>query len=406
MVAKVDLIYIEGEGNIVESLKKWDSNESVISETSKTFSGQVFDFCKKNKLNTLAISYYKERISYQTKGFAAFSKPRYRLKGSLGYMVSQFLTGLRVLMLGLRYQPKYLHINNGITFFFMLAPLQLFNIHIIPHFHNTFWAKGFPPTSKAKKLFIKADAWFLKHIASSVVCCSPEIKEQIIEITRGRQCPTYIFKAQFYRKDFDNPLPPPAHNSKPFIVVFAGRIERDKGVFDILKIAEKLDHHQIIFHICGSGSALDDLKQALTEMPHLKDTVTIHGRLNRPALLDIYTKGHAVIVPTTSDFCEGLPMVAIESVLLGRPVITSKLSNALDVLGAAIVEAEPENINSYARAITLLSSNASLYKQKQASCHALREQFLNGKSGLDSLLNRTLIQDEFIDSEEIYQNEA
>ena len=54
-----------------------------------------------------------------------------------------------------------------------------------------------------------------------------------------------------------------------------------------------------------------------------------------------------VIVPTRSNFCEGMPATAAEAVLTGRPVLTSRLSNALDVLDGVVVESQPDDLDSY-----------------------------------------------------------
>lgn len=386
---KIDLIYVEGSGDIVEAMTRWYHNEDVISETSLTFSGQVFDFCKKNNLNTLGVSSFPQKKQVMFEGFSAFSQRKFTLSGAIGYHLSQILYGLYLIALCLRHRPKYLHVTNGATHWFMLAPLKLFGIKIFPQFHNTFWAKGYPPTSKVKRLFLALDAWFLKYIATRAICCSPEIKSQIEVMTNLKNCPTDVFKAQFYRSNFEAALAPPAHDSAVFNVVFAGRVEREKGVFDILDMAQLLKHAPIAFHICGGGSDLA-LLESECKTQQLESQVTIHGRLNRPALLSIYEQAHTVIVPTRSSFCEGLPMVAIEAILLGRPVITSSLSNALDVLGAAIVEAQPENTASYVDAIKQLKSDKTLYVTKQAACLPLREQFLDRKEGLAAVLEKTI----------------
>jgi glycogen synthase len=386
---KIDLIYIEGTGDIVEALTRWYKQEDVITETSKTFSGQVFDFCKKHQLNTLAISAYHQTKQVHFDGFSAYSQPKRMFKGSIGYHLSQVMYGFKLLFTAIRHRPKYLHVTNGATHWFMLAPLKLFNIKIFPQLHNTFWAKGYPPTGKIQRCLLNLDAWFFKCVADAAFCCSPEIQRQIAEITKGKSCPTYWFKAQFYSSNFESTLPPPEHSLRPFVIVFAGRIERNKGVFDLLNIANSLKNEKVIFHICGDGSDLEPLKEACAKQG-LTEQVFIHGKLQRPALIDIYTRGHAVIVPTRSEFCEGLPMVAIESVLLGRPVITSSLSNALDVLGTAIVEAEPENIKSYVNAIEQLMASQILYVQKQQACQALREQFLDNRQGLSNALDHSL----------------
>lgn len=386
---KIDLIYIELHGDVVEALTRWFNKEDLLSETSKTFSGQVFDFCKNKNLNTLAISAFSEEKSVNFKNFRAYSKPRLTFGGSIGYHLTQILFGIKILAIVIWHHPKYLHITTGTTHWFMLAPLKLFGIKIFPQFHNTFWPKGYPPLGRLQRIMLKLDAFFLKNIAKVAFCCSPEIKRQIEEITNKQNCPTYVFKAQFYRKNFQQPLPSPDIQAKPFVIVFAGRIERSKGVFDILSMAKQLKNENVLFHICGNGSDLDELKNACTES-NLDGNVKIHGRLNRPELLDIYSQCHAVIVPTRSGFCEGLPLVVIEGILVGRPVITSELSNALDVLGPAIMEAKAENIDSYVTAIKQLSSNLSLFNQKQEACHAFREQFLNGAEGLEKILDHSL----------------
>lgn len=387
---KFDLIYIEGSGDIVESLTRWHHQEDVITETSRTFSGQVFDFCKNNDLKTLAISAYNENKSVDFGDFCPYSRPKLMLKGGIGFHFSQILYGLNILATAIRYRPKYLHVTNGATHWFMLDPLKIFGIKIFPQFHNSIWAKGYQPTGRIKRTLIKLDAWFLKNIASAAICCSPEIARQIQLITSNKSCPIYVFKAQFYAHNFENLVPPPPHTHKPFVVVFAGRIDLNKGVFDILSMAEKLRDENVVFHICGDGPALNELTSACNQLG-LNDKIKIHGRLNRPDLLKIYQQGHTVIVPTRSGFCEGLPMVGIESILLGRPLITSELSNALDVLGVAIVEAEPENIDSYVRAIRCLASDKSLYQKTCVACLPIKAQFLDGTQGLTSVLQHTLI---------------
>lgn len=383
-------MYVEGAGDIVEALTRWHKQEDVLTETSKTFSGQVFDFCKKNKLNTLAISAFHQHKRVEVEGFSAYSKPKLTLRGGLGYHLSQMLYGSKIVATAIRHRPTYLHMTNGVTHWFMLAPLKLLGIQVFPQFHNTFWAKGYLPIGKIQRLLLKLDAWFLTHIATGAICCSPEIQLQIAEMTNGKSCPTYLFKAQFYKSNFEAPLPPPPHASQPFTVVFAGRIERNKGVFDILKMANILKNEAVTFHICGGGSDLVALEAACKQLALVN--VKIHGRLLRPALLDIYSQGHAVLVPTRSDFCEGLPMVAIEAVLLGRPVITSSLSNALDVLGPAIVEALPENVESYVHAIRQLITDKALFEQRHLACLVLRTQFLDEKESLTNVLELSLIR--------------
>jgi len=153
----------------------------------------------------------------------------------------------------------------------------------------------------------------------------------------------------------------------------------------LLDIAERLLNENVKFDICGEGAALDELK-LICRQRGLENHVTIHGKLQRIQFLSLYTSAHVVIVPTRSDFCEGMPMVIAEAVLIGRPIITTRLSNAMDVVNGVIVEALPENIDSYIQSIRYLKSNPVYYLSLCRNCLPLRAQFLDGKLGLESVL--------------------
>jgi glycosyltransferase involved in cell wall biosynthesis len=165
----------------------------------------------------------------------------------------------------------------------------------------------------------------------------------------------------------------------PFRVIFVGRAERNKGVLDIVAMAERLREHSgmpIVFEVCGDGNALPELRRIVQEK-RLGDIVIVHGRLPQSELFQLYSRAHAVIVPTRSDFCEGLPAVCAEAVLSGLPIITSRLSNAIPVLGPALMEAEPENIESYVGAILRLAEDKATYSRLCNACPGLARQFLD-----------------------------
>ena len=119
---------------------------------------------------------------------------------------------------------------------------------------------------------------------------------------------------------------------------------------DIARIASDLRTRapvQVIFDVCGDGPALPDLAK-IVEQERLTDVVIIRGRLEREALLDVYAKSHMAIVPTRSNFTEGMPQRLRQAVLSGLPVITSQVANAFDVIGPATIRAETDDTESYA----------------------------------------------------------
>jgi glycosyltransferase involved in cell wall biosynthesis len=122
----------------------------------------------------------------------------------------------------------------------------------------------------------------------------------------------------------------------------------------------------------------------------LTDEVIIHGRLERDALLGVYARCHAVIVPTRSNFTEGMPQVCAEAVLSGVPVVTSEVTNAFDVIGAATVQAETDDVASYVNAILSMGENPSLYERLQSECPKLAVQFLDRSQSYPAALDRLL----------------
>ena len=145
----------------------------------------------------------------------------------------------------------------------------------------------------------------------------------------------------------------------------------------------------IVFEVCGDGDALSELRQIVDDK-NLGDIVVIRGRLERPELLQAYARAHAIIVPTRSDFCEGLPMVCAEAMLAGLPLITSRLSNAIPVLGPALIEADPENIESYVQAILQLAENRVLYEKLSVACPDLAGQFLDRSQSFSAAIDRLI----------------
>ncbi|MEQ1546242.1 glycosyltransferase, partial [Methyloglobulus sp.] len=388
--ARFDIMYVEGPGDVVESFRRWNSQEDVLTETSRTYSGQFFDFCKINNLKTYVISYHDQAKLEITPQFHVENLPKLVLGSGVLYHLSQILYGLRLVAIAIRLRPTYLDVTSGVTYWFVLSPAKLFGIKIISHLHNGFWPNGYRPTGLGKRVLLALDGWFFRRIAAMALCVSPEIQRQIEAIAGKSHAPIYQFRGQFYRKDFEHPPASLPHNQRPFNIVFAGRVERDKGVFDLLAMAEQLRNDGVTFEICGGGSALEELKQECTNRG-LGDIISISGNLQRPQLLAAYARAHIVIVPTRSDCAEAFAKVAAEAILMGRPAICSSVVPAIEVLKNAVIAVTADDLDGYVNAIKQLLSNSKDYESLCQNCPSLREQFLDGAQGLTSVLQKNVL---------------
>jgi glycosyltransferase involved in cell wall biosynthesis len=181
-------------------------------------------------------------------------------------------------------------------------------------------------------------------------------------------------------------------DTKPFRVLFVGRVEGNKGVFDVLEMAATLKAvhpDSFAFDLCGSGSALAEVRKTV-EARRLEDVVTVHGRLDRPELLEQYARCHMVIVPTRSNFVEGFAMVAAEAVLMGRPILSNPVVPACEVLGPAAVLARTNDVCDYVAKLKELAFDPGCYRKACHACAAAAAPFVDRSHSLEAALARML----------------
>lgn len=362
-----------GPGDIVADLCP---SEGRRGETSLTFSRQLVDTLIAAGHDAVLVSRNARRAEARYGSIRLVNKPR-RGEGLGGwrYHVSQLGYALELAWMARRFGADLAIVDSGTTHYFLLAVFRLLGIPVAVNFHNVRWPAGFPPRRLTDRLVAGLDTWFFRIVAAGGMGCSPECETQMRH--GGATRPPYVgWTSQFSPDGFD-PAPPTLGDGEPFRVLFVGRIERYKGVFDLLAIAERLRNQPgrtVLFDICGDGSDGAALRDAVAQTG-LAGHVTLRGRLERAALLEAYRYSHAVIVPTRREFCEGMPLVCAEAVLSGRPLVTSRLSNALPVVGPAVLEVEPEDVDGYAAAIRRLAEDRGLYGRLQEACSGVAGQF-------------------------------
>lgn len=394
MKKQLRILYAAGPGDVIGTYKYWKKDKDDQSQVAMTYSGQFYDVCKQLNAKAYVIAAYK-KPGFLKEGLFKIEQKHVLFQNSKSpiiYHLGQIYYGLRLLISGIRFNANVALVNTG-THWFMFYFMSLFGIKVIPTLHCTFWPAGFRSNKKFKSFIQKLNGLFWKNIAIATICVSPECERQIKEISKDIKGPIYHALAQ-YKKNYLDLIPKPKYNiHKPFIIMFAGRIEKNKGVFDLLSIANQLQKsykNKLIWEICGEGSSYNELKK-LVKNKRLQQIFRLRGKLNRNSMKERYKKSHVIIAPTTSEFAEGLNKVVVEGILIGRPVITSKLSNALDILEDAIIEVKPDDIKSYKEAILKLYKNKDFYNKKQKACLKYQSQFYNRNNSWGAKLKNILL---------------
>lgn len=381
-----------GPGDLVQDFRRHADEQLVRGETSITFSQQAFNLIESRGFQSLAVSYNPRRARFRKGMIETVNLPK-PLAGSSGmrYHLSQLLYAVRLTTMAKRYGTDLAVIDSGTSQYFMLELFRLAGIPVAVNMHNVRWAQGFEPNGRLTRAIRKLDSRFLRRTAIAALGCSPECARQA-RADGADALPFYLWAGQYDAIGFQPDQPPPADG--PFNILFVGRVEQSKGVFDLISMARKLEGRQgrpVRFEVCGDGSALADLRAAVAHAG-MEDRIVIRGRLERAALLEAYAQCHAVIVPTRGDFTEGMPLVCAEAMLAARPVITSAVSNALAVIGSSIVEAVPEDVDSYVSAINTLVDDPMLWERLSANTRENRAQFLDRSCSYAAALDRLFAQ--------------
>jgi glycogen synthase len=245
--------------------------------------------------------------------------------------------------------------------------------------------------NKYRHILLQLNGIFFRHCVSAVISASDDIEQQVRVLLQRRTIPMSVFLPFYERSQFAQ-IGQQDYQARPFRVFFAGRIETNKGVFDLVTIAQRLAANGFLgfhFDVCGDGSKLDLLRERV-EALGLSKMITCHGFCDRLKLTSLLQKSHVVIVPTRTEFDEGFNMVCAESILCGRPVITSPVCPALEYVKEAAVAVRPNDVNGYYQALLRLSNDQQLYEAKVAACRVAQEQFYDIRTSWKAKLGEVL----------------
>jgi glycosyltransferase involved in cell wall biosynthesis len=388
------ILYAAGPGNVLGTFLHWRLGEDDPTQIAMTYSGQFYDVCRELGARAYVVASCRTPGEYVEGDFRILHRPvPFEGRSGLLYHVGQFYWGVRLLGSALRVGADVAVVCAG-THWFVLWLMTLFGIQVVPSLHCVLWNKyGWNPTF-FQRVVQRLNGWFLAGGCASIISVSDEITAQVDELTGGSEAARRIrvFVPQYRRRSFANVRPVDGLPREPFRVLYVGRVERNKGVFDVLTIARRFaaeGRTEIEFDICGSGGALEELRAEIAAAG-LSHTIRCHGHCGQDVMSEMYSRCHVVIVPTTTEFIEGFNKVVAEGVLAGRPVVTSSVCPALSLVRGAVFEVPPDDAGAYAEAILRLKDDQALYEAKRRACDGAREQFYDPKRGWAQALTDVL----------------
>ena len=365
--------YMSGPVDAVEVIERWRAG-SQTDYFGTSYLMELLDVARDLSMDPVVLTYRGDPSSATT--LAGVKVYQIERKGGSGLAyhanaILRVLTSIRIL---LRERVSVIVVTEGVDHGWLLAPLRLFGIRILPALHGKLWSQ-FTPVPISHRLFHWLNARLFYR--GPALAASGDIARQV-----GPQAvvfmPTY--------RPFDIP---PSPKEKPFVILSAGRIEEDKGVFDLVEAARILVQRGLSFemHFCGEGTEMERLERESVGLP-----ILVHGFCGREKLLTLFGQCHVVVVATQAKLGEGFAMICAEGVLAGRPVVTSRVCPALEYIRDAAIEVEPDDVVGYADAFAALMTDRALYRSKADATKSLRQQFFDPQLGYGAVLRKTLLE--------------
>ena len=391
---KTKVFYAAGPGAVIDTYRFWKQGLDDPLETSVCYSTMFFEVCQKLGLEGYVVSSHQRRELLHDGPFVVEHRPPPRWATSgLSFHVGEIVYALSLFMTAWRFGAKVAVIAD-LHHWYAWSFGPLFGIQIVPTLHCAFWPPGFPDRSWKTRVMKRLNSWFWRFIPRRTICISPEVRRQLGELAGAVACSHAVQARPHYRLGVFDSVPKASRSMEPFRIMYAGRIERNKGVFDVVNIANKLKslgtgNTDFVFEICGSGSAEEELRNDVRDRGLAKE-VLILGKLDRGAMLEAFGRNHVVIVPTTASFAEGLNKVAVEAILSGRPCIISRVLSVGEVLGDAVIEVPTGDIDAYVAAIKRLHNDPEEYTRLEVACQRFQEQFYDAEVSWGRVLERVL----------------
>lgn len=163
-------------------------------------------------------------------------------------------------------------------------------------------------------------------------------------------------------------------NSEEYAILFVGRIEKTKGPEWLLDCIPLLNAARCSFHIffAGEGTYKPHLQKCVVKKNY-NATVTFLGQVSHDDLRLYYNMADVLVLPSEM---EGVPMVILESLACGTPVVASYVGGIPDVVFDNVNGTVLDDVSAKSLASSIIDICAANFDRKQISRTA--ENFSSG----------------------------
>ena len=160
-------------------------------------------------------------------------------------------------------------------------------------------------------------------------------------------------------------------------ILYVGLIENRKNILGILQIADILYKKKINVNILIVGSAGFGFEKIFKEIKKRSSYVNYINYVDDNTLKILYNMATLFIFPS---YYEGFGIPPLEAMQTGIPVLASKTSSLIEVVGEGGILHEPNNYEAFATDIERLLNETELYQEMKKKALLQAKNFSKEKS--------------------------
>jgi glycogen synthase len=235
-----------------------------------------------------------------------------------------------------QYDIDVIHAHDWLVAHAAAGLKDAFDLPVVATIHATEYGRhqGYLPGPMNK--LIHQFEWWLTYEARRVIACSEYMRKQVGDIFELPHDKTDVIPNAVATRDFA--IPPeevaafraehtPAGER---MVLFAGRLEYEKGVQTVLHALERVVDTvgPVVFYVAGVGTYSDELHRQVEELD-LSDVVRFTGFLEDHDLRLHYAAADVAVAPS---IYEPFGLVAVEAMACGTPVVVGDTGGLREIV--------------------------------------------------------------------------
>nr|WP_212763140.1 glycosyltransferase family 4 protein [Gordonia araii] len=275
---------------------------------------------------------------------------------------------------GTPWVPEVVHAHDWLVAHPAIALAEFFDVPLVATIHATEAGRHSGWVAAKTNRQVHSVEWWLAREADALITCSTSMRDEVSRLFGPELAEIQVIHNGIAVDEW--PHSPRAIATGPAELLFAGRLEYEKGVQDLLAALPRIrrTHPGTTLTIAGSGTQQAWLEE-LARKHRVVGAVRFHGSVERSELIELMHRCAAIVLPSRY---EPFGIVALEAAATGIPLVVSTAGG----LGEAVTDAitgmtfPPADVTALAAAVrTTLDDPVAAEERAQRAYARLTEEF-------------------------------